>query len=38
MEKTIIGNRDIELEVKVGKILDIITGIIQKKALNEVQI
>ena len=29
MEETIIGNRDIELEVKVGKILEIITEIIQ---------
>ena len=38
MEETIIENRDIGLEVKVGKILEIITGIIQGKDLNEVEI
>ena len=36
-EETIIGNRDIELQVKVGKILEIITGIIQGKDLGEVE-
>ena len=34
----IIGNRDIELEVKVGIILEITTEIIQGKGLNEVEI
>ena len=38
MEETIIGNRDIELEVKVGKILEIIMEIIQGKDLNKVEI
>ena len=38
MEETIMGNRDIELEVKVGIILEITTEIIQGKGLNEVQI
>ena len=38
MEEKIIEDRDIELEVKVGKILEIITGIIQGKDLNEVEI
>ena len=38
MEETIIGNRDIELEVKVGIILEITTGIIQGKGLNKVEI
>ena len=38
MEETIIGNRDIELEAKVGIILEITTEIIQGKGLNEVQI
>ena len=38
MEETIIGNRDIEVEVKVGIILEIITEIIQGKGLNEVEI
>ena len=38
MEETIIGNRDIELEVKVGKILEIITEIIQGNDLREVEI
>ena len=38
MEETIIGNRDIELEVKVGPILKITTEIIQGKGLNEVEI
>ena len=38
MEQTIIGNRDIELEAKVGIILEIITETIQGKGLNEVEI
>ena len=38
VEATIRGNREIEPEAKVGKILEIITGIIQGKDLNEVEI
>ena len=38
MEETIIGNRDIELETKVGIILEIISEIIQGKGLNKVEI
>ena len=38
MEEVIIGNRDIELEVNVGKILEISTGIIQGKDWSEVEI
>ena len=38
MEKTITENRDIELEMKVGRILEIIIGIIQEKELIEVEI
>ena len=38
MEEKIIGNRDIKLEAKVGKILEIITEIIQGKDLREVYI
>ena len=38
MEETIIENRDIELEVKVGRILEIIIEIIQEKDLIEVEI
>ena len=38
MKETITENRDIEIEVKVEKILEIITGIIQGKDLNGVEI
>ena len=38
MEETIIGNSNIELKVKVGKILEIVIETIQGKGLNEVQI
>ena len=38
MEEAIIGNRDIEIEAKVEKILEIITEIIQGKGLNEIEI
>ena len=38
MEETVIEDREIEPEVKVGKILEIITGIIQGKGLNKVEI
>ena len=38
MEETIIENRDVELEMKVGRILEIIIGIIQEKDLIKVEI
>ena len=38
MEETIIGNRDIELEAKVGISIEIIIETIQGKGLNEVEI
>ena len=38
MKETIIENRDIELEVKVWKVLEIIIEIIQEKDLSEVEI
>ena len=38
MEETIIENKDIGLEVKVGRILEIIIEIIQEKDSNEVEI
>ena len=38
MEETIIEKRDIELEVKVGRILEIIIGIMQEKDLIKVEI
>ena len=38
MEETIIENRDIDLEVKVGRILEIIMEIIQEIDLSEVEI
>ena len=38
MEETIIEKRHIELEVKVGRILEIIIGLIQEKDLLEVEI
>ena len=38
MEETTIRNREIELEVKVGKILEIVTEIIQGKDMREVEI
>ena len=38
VEETIIENRDIEIEVKVGRILEIIMEIIQEKDLSKVEI
>ena len=38
MEEIIIENRDIEIEVKGGRILEIIMEIIQEKDLSKVDI